>query len=228
MNCIVSTCDYRATSNHALKMHVTMTHPGVDKDELDSKIRSCPIPGCERNGMSMHGLKLHCIKAHPGYELVHLLADSNALLGRQSSEPVNAPTLVDNVNDLSKDFESDGEIQEFDSIEPFDESFGQILPEDPSLSFETPIPNDAPSPKSTEDAQSSNPNSTIKPFGCTVPGCNFRAYTSQNVKVHIGMKHPGVGNSAFKGLDDEEWKPKFSRKRGEIHDQGTMLNQLKK
>ena len=60
--CIVSSCTYRATTNHALKMHMTMNHPGVDRDELDSKIRQCPIAGCERSGMSMHGLKLHCIK----------------------------------------------------------------------------------------------------------------------------------------------------------------------
>ena len=62
VQCIVQSCPFTATSNHAMKMHVTMNHPGVDKDELDSKIRQCPVTGCERGGMSMHGLKLHCVR----------------------------------------------------------------------------------------------------------------------------------------------------------------------
>ena len=81
-------------------------------------------------------------------------------------------------------------VQEFDSIEPYygeeeGEFGGQILPEDPSLSMDPDTTTDGSLTITSVDAsqEDGDPTGGIKPFGCAVPGCNYRAYTSHNMQV---------------------------------------------
>ena len=64
-------------------------------------------------------------QAHPGYEMAKLTADSDALLGLSAggADDAGGSPVATMVNDLSKDFGSDGETQVMPPEMPFRCSF---------------------------------------------------------------------------------------------------------